>query len=40
MIFKLVSKLATKVLTTNILDSKLVSKRSIETNLHYKKIMK
>ena len=26
MIFKLVSKLATKILTTNILDSKLVSK--------------
>jgi len=33
---KLVAKLATKVLTTNILDSKLVSKRLVETNLEYK----
>jgi len=36
MVFKLISKLATKVLATNILDSKLVSKRLIETNLEYK----
>ena len=33
MVSKLVSKLVIKVLTTNILDSKLVSKRLIETNL-------
>jgi len=36
MVFKLVSKLVTKVLATNILDSKLVSKRLIEINLEYK----
>jgi len=36
MISKLVSKLATKVLSFNIFDSKLVSKRLIETNLEYK----
>jgi len=36
MVSKLVSKLAIKVLATNILDSKLVSKRLIETNLKYK----
>jgi len=38
MISKFVSKLSTKVLETNILDSKLVSKRlrQIETNLKYK----
>jgi len=36
MIFKLVSKLATQVLVTNILDSKLISKRLIKTNLEYK----
>jgi len=36
MIYKLVSKLATLVLATNILDYKLVSKRLIETNLEYK----
>jgi len=35
-IFKLVSKLATKVLVTNILNYKLVSKKLIETNLDYK----
>jgi len=35
---KLISKLATKVLTTNILDSNLVSKRLIETNLEYKAV--
>jgi len=38
MIFKLVSTLATLVLTTNILDSKLVFKRLIKTNLEYKVI--
>ena len=38
MISKLVSKLTTKILTTNILDSKLVSKRLIEINLKYKVI--
>jgi len=32
----MISKLATKVLATNILDSKLVSKILIETNLEYK----
>jgi len=36
MISKLVSKLATKVLGTSILDSKLVYKRLIETNLEHK----
>ena len=36
MVYKLVSKLAIQVLATNILDSKLVSKRLIETNLEYK----
>jgi len=36
MVYKLVSKLATKILTTNILDYKLVFKRLIETNLEYK----
>jgi len=35
-IFKLVSKLVTKVLAINILDLKLVSKRLLETNLEYK----
>jgi len=38
MISKLVSKWATKVLTTNIFYSKLVFKRIIETNLQYKVI--
>jgi len=37
MICKIVSKLATYVLG-NVLDSKLVSKRLIETNLEYKVI--
>jgi len=32
MISKLIFKFATKVLSTNILDSKLVSKRLIKTN--------
>jgi len=32
-VYKLVSKLAIKVLTTNILDFKLVSERLIETGL-------
>ena len=36
MVYKLVSELTTKVLATNILDSKLVSKRLIKTNLEYK----
>jgi len=36
MVSKLVSILVTKVLTTNTLDYKLVSKRLIETNLEYK----
>jgi len=36
MVFKLVSKLATQVLITNILNYKLISKRLIETNLIYK----
>jgi len=36
MIYKLVSKLANKVLATNVLDFKLVFKRLIETNLEYK----
>jgi len=36
MVAKFVSKLATKVLATNILDSKLVSKSLIKTNLDYK----
>jgi len=36
MVSKLVSKLTTKVLATNILDYKLVSKRLIETNLEHK----
>jgi len=36
MIYKLVSKLAVKVLTTDILDSKLVSKRLIGTNVEHK----
>ena len=36
MVYKSVSKLATKALTTNILDSKLVSKRLIKTNLEHK----
>jgi len=35
-ISKLVSKLAIKVLATNILDYKLVSERLIETNFKYK----
>jgi len=35
-IFKLVSKLVNKVLSTTILDSKLISKRVIETDLKYK----
>jgi len=36
-IYKLVSKLATKILITNVfLDYKLVFKRLIETNLEYK----
>jgi len=38
MISKLVSKLATKILAINILDSKLISKILIETNLRYKVI--
>jgi len=38
MISKFVSKLATKVLTTNILDSKLVSKKLIKSNLEYKAV--
>jgi len=33
MISKLISKLSTEVLTTNILDSKLVYKRVTKTNL-------
>jgi len=33
---KLLSKLATKVLATNILNFKLASKRLIETNLEHK----
>jgi len=33
---KLISKLANQVLTTNILDSKLVSKGLIETNSKHK----
>ena len=36
MVYKLLSKLAIKILVTNILDSKLVSKRLIETNLEHK----
>jgi len=36
MVSKLISKLATKILAINILCSKLVYKRSIETNLEYK----
>jgi len=36
MVSKLVSKLATNVLVTNFLNSKLVSKRLIATNLEYK----
>jgi len=36
MISKLVSKLATSVLVTNILDSKLVSISLLETNLESK----
>jgi len=36
MVSKFVSRLTTQVLATNILDSKLVSKRLIETNLEYK----
>jgi len=36
MVSKLISKLAIKVLATNILDFKLVSKRLIVTNLEYK----
>ena len=36
MSFKLISKLATKILTINVLDSKLVSKRLIDINLEYK----
>jgi len=35
MVSKLVSKLATKVLATNVLVSKLVYKRLIKTNLEY-----
>jgi len=35
-ISKLVYKLAIQVLVTNVLDSKLVYKRLIETNLKYK----
>jgi len=36
MVSKLVSKLAIKILVTNILNYKLVSKRLIKTNLEYK----
>jgi len=36
MVSKLVFKLVNKILTTNILDSKLISKRPIKTNLEYK----
>jgi len=36
MVSKFVSKLATKILATNILYSRLVSKRLIEINLEYK----
>jgi len=36
MFFKLVYKLVTKILVTNILYYKLVSKRLIETNLEHK----
>jgi len=36
MVSKLVSKLATMVLATNILDFKLASKRLIEINWKYK----
>jgi len=35
MVSKLISKLATKVLVSDILVSKLVYKRLIETNLEY-----
>ena len=37
-IFKLIFKLTIKVLFTDILDSKLISKRLIQTNLEYKVI--
>ena len=40
MVLKLVSKWVTKVLTTNILDSKLVFKILIETKLQYKVVSK
>jgi len=33
--YKMISKLATKVLATHILDYKLVSKRLVETNLEH-----
>jgi len=36
MIFRLISKLAIKVLATYILDFKLISKRLIDTNLEYR----
>jgi len=36
MISKLISKLTTQVLATNILDSKFDPKRLIKTNLEYK----
>jgi len=36
MVFKLVSKLAIKVLATNILNFKLVSISLLETNLKFK----
>jgi len=36
MVSKVISKLSTKILATNILNYKLVSKRLIETNLEYK----
>ena len=36
MISKLVFKLATRILTTNILDSKFVSINLLDTNLEFK----
>jgi len=36
MIFKLISKLTNKILTTNILDYKLTYKKLIETNIKFK----
>jgi len=40
MVSKLIYKLATKVLATNILNSKLTSKKVIKTNLESKVVIR